>query len=133
MNNCPCGSGINYENCCGIFHSGKQHAHTAEQLMRSRYSAFALKNASYILQTEKLKVANSSFLLEEQLRETTWIKLELLSTRGGLETDNSGEVQFRATYFNSGRMNQMTEHSLFKRINGKWMYTGTKAPADFSS
>ncbi|HEX8865525.1 MAG TPA: SEC-C metal-binding domain-containing protein, partial [Lentzea sp.] len=43
MNNklCPCGTGQSYVDCCGALHSGARTAATAEQLMRSRYSAFA--------------------------------------------------------------------------------------------
>ena len=40
MSNCPCGSGLAYEACCGPIIAGAPAA-TAEALMRSRYSAYA--------------------------------------------------------------------------------------------
>jgi len=47
---CPCGLGDDYESCCGRLHAGMP-APTAESLMRSRYSAFAVGNAGYLLRT----------------------------------------------------------------------------------
>src|SRR2546429_6760422 len=47
---CPCGLGDGYESCCGRLHAGAP-APTAESLMRSRYSAFAVGDAGYLLRT----------------------------------------------------------------------------------
>ena len=47
---CPCGGGA-YRSCCGPLHRGDQRAKTAEQLMRSRYSAFARGEIDYLLAT----------------------------------------------------------------------------------
>jgi uncharacterized protein YchJ len=47
---CPCGYGDEYESCCGRFHAGTP-APTAESLMRSRYSAFAVGDTAYLLRT----------------------------------------------------------------------------------
>ena len=49
--NCPCLSGEQYADCCGRFHAGEAEAPTAEQLMRSRYSAFVVLDAGYLLRT----------------------------------------------------------------------------------
>ena len=48
---CPCGTGLPYDDCCGPLHAGSTAAATAEQLMRSRYSAFAVGDAAYLLAT----------------------------------------------------------------------------------
>ena len=47
---CPCGGGV-YRDCCGPLHRGDQRAQTAEQLMRSRYSAFVREELDYLLVT----------------------------------------------------------------------------------
>ena len=47
---CPCNSGKDYRVCCGLYHEGEV-APTPTALMRSRYSAFALENADYLLAT----------------------------------------------------------------------------------
>ena len=44
MTPCPCGSGTAYGACCGPLHDGAPAA-TAEALMRSRYTAFAVGDA----------------------------------------------------------------------------------------
>ena len=51
QNPCPCG-GFLYSSCCAPLHRGECQAATAEQLMRSRYSAYALGEVEYLLQTQ---------------------------------------------------------------------------------
>ncbi|MGZ4607464.1 MAG: YchJ family protein, partial [Blastococcus sp.] len=46
---CPCGTGLPYDECCGPLHDGTSAAATAEQLMRSRYAAFAVGDTGYLL------------------------------------------------------------------------------------
>ena len=48
---CPCQSNTSYEDCCGRFHAHMQFPETAEQLMRSRYAAYVLKNVPCIVET----------------------------------------------------------------------------------
>ena len=58
---CPCCSGKSYEECCKPYHTGEKHAPTAEALMRSRFSAFAIPNGEYLMETtlpEKRKYHN---------------------------------------------------------------------------
>ena len=43
---CLCGSGIDYQHCCGFYHSGEKIPETAEALMRSRYTAYSLRNGA---------------------------------------------------------------------------------------
>ena len=75
---CPCGLGI-YESCCQPLHQGKRTAQTAEQLMRSRYSAFAKQEINYIQQTTAL--GQQRFLdmpaIAEWSRTNQWLKLEV--------------------------------------------------------
>ena len=47
---CPCGSGDPLDDCCGRYHQGHP-APTAEALMRSRYSAYALGLVDYLRDT----------------------------------------------------------------------------------
>ena len=49
-NACPCGSQQLYRDCCGRYHAGEP-APDAQALMRSRYSAYALGDRDYLLQT----------------------------------------------------------------------------------
>ncbi|MBI2393287.1 MAG: SEC-C domain-containing protein [Deltaproteobacteria bacterium] len=48
---CPCSSGKSYAECCAPFHDRKRHAQEGEELVRSRYSAFALGKVDYLYDT----------------------------------------------------------------------------------
>ena len=48
---CPCGLAATYGDCCGRLHRGQARAATPEQLMRSRFSAYAVHDEPYLLRT----------------------------------------------------------------------------------
>ena len=48
MDICPCGSTRPYADCCGPVISGERRADTAEQVMRSRYSAYVKKELDWL-------------------------------------------------------------------------------------
>ena len=121
MANCYCGSNKILEECCLKFINGKSVPLTAEELMRSRYVAFVLKNKDYLLKTWFHKKALSS----EQLFEDSiqWVSLEILETVKGQATDNSGVVEFKATFEKNGVKTILHERSEFKKESGLWFYT----------
>ncbi|MEV0392250.1 YchJ family protein [Polymorphospora rubra] len=116
---CPCGSGQAYGDCCGRLHRGDTAAATAEQLMRSRFSAFAVGDTAYLLRTWHPTTRPARLTLDPGQR---WTRLEILATdRGGL-FDTTGGVEFRAHYRESGRPGALHEHSRFVREDGQWVY-----------
>jgi SEC-C motif domain protein len=120
-NPCPCHSGKPYADCCQPLHGGHA-APNAERLMRSRYSAYALKLPDYILQTWHSDTRPASLGLED-LNGIKWLRLEVVSHT---QIDNThAEVEFIAT-FQSGkqRKSQLSEHSQFVRMNDRWLYVG---------
>ena len=116
---CPCGSGLPYPECCGRLHGGTGSAATAEQLMRSRYSAFAVGDAAYLLATWHPRTRPPSLDLDRDLR---WTGLDVLTTTGGTLLSHSGTVEFRAHYLVSGRRGVQHENSRFVREDGQWRY-----------
>jgi SEC-C motif domain protein len=120
---CPCGLGDDYDSCCGRFHAGTP-APTAESLMRSRYSAFAVGDAGYLLRTWHPSARPESLTLDPALR---WTRLAVLETHGGGLFDADGTVRFRAVYVQEGRRRVLAETSSFVREEGFWSYLG---PAD---
>jgi hypothetical protein len=74
---CPCGLGDDYALCCGRFHAGAP-VPTAESLMRSRYSAFAIGDAGYLLRTWHPSRRPRTLNLDPALR---WTRLAVLETR----------------------------------------------------
>lgn len=116
---CPCHSGKSYADCCQPLHAG-QAAPDAERLMRSRYSAYALKLPDYILQTWHADTRPAT-LTQEDLSGIKWLKLQVLSHE---QMDaETALVKFIAT-FQAGKQKkeQLTEHSRFKKVGTHWMY-----------
>ncbi|SCE87272.1 SEC-C motif-containing protein [Micromonospora matsumotoense] len=116
---CPCGTGLPYDDCCGPLHRGDGAAPTAEALMRSRFSAFAVGDPGYLLRSWHSRTRPSRLRLDPAQR---WTRLEIVDrTRGGL-LDSTGTVAFRAHYRDAGQPGIVDEHSRFVREDGSWVY-----------
>ncbi|WP_430332519.1 YchJ family protein [Rhodococcus sp. ACT016] len=121
---CPCLSGEQYGQCCGRFHRGDADAPTAEQLMRSRYAAFAVGDADYLLRTWHSSTRPTDLELDPDL---VWRRLDVLQGTGGGLLDDTGTVEFVAHYTDHGQRGSMREHSRFVRENGRWYYVDALA------
>ncbi len=124
MDTCPCGSGRKYADCCGPYISGAKKAPTAEALMRSRYSAYATGAIDFIVDS---CVSNGERDIDvEQTKrwseKSTWLGLKILSTSKGGPADDTGTVEFVATYVMDGLKDQHREKASFKKVNGDWLY-----------
>ncbi|GAA1558995.1 YchJ family protein [Kribbella sancticallisti] len=116
---CPCGSGAPYDQCCGALHQGRAAAATAEQLMRSRYAAFVVGDADYLLRTWATATRPPDLSLDNDLR---WTGLEILATTAGTPFHTEGSVEFRAGFIADGHPGDQYEHSRFVREDGLWVY-----------
>lgn len=121
---CPCGSGDPLPACCGRFHSGSAEAPTAVALMRSRYSAFALGEADYLLRTWHPSTRPARLDLDPEMR---WTGLVIVATEAGGLFDRTGTVEFCAQYRVDGggaerRTGELAERSRFVREGGRWLY-----------
>lgn len=129
---CPCGTGFPLADCCGPLLAGERAAPTAEALMRSRYSAFALKQTAYLVETHDPRTRDQVDVeaTEKWAARTRWLGLEVLATEAGGETDTRGEVEFVARYQEEGgRESEHRERSTFVREGDRWFYEeGTIAP-----
>jgi SEC-C motif domain protein len=116
---CPCGTGLSYGECCEPFLSASAQPPTAERMMRSRYTAYALERPGYLLATWHPSTRPATIALDPTM---TWLGLEILGrTRGGM-LDNVGTVEFRATYRSEGMRMHQRENSSFVRANKTWFY-----------
>lgn len=129
MNNqdlCPCGTRKKYQSCCQIAHNNIQNASTAESLMRSRYSAFVKADIDYLLKSWSFKTRNNSKKFKKDLLEWTisveWIKLDIINIIKGSKSDTTGNVSFKAFYYENGKLECITENSFFEKENGHWVY-----------
>lgn len=132
---CPCGSGRNYNECCEPFIKGAKLPVTAEELMRSRYSAYAKIEIAYIVDTTYKNQRNK--MREEDIRlwaETSQFeKLEIIGTEKGGAQDSDGNVEFIAHYTQKGAKNKHHEIARFKKEDGKWLFEDgdSVAPVQF--
>jgi SEC-C motif-containing protein len=126
---CPCGSGASYDECCGPLHTGVTVASTAEQLMRSRYSAFVLNDDNYLLRT--WHPAKRPDLIELD-RGIEWRRLQIRHTDAGTASDETGTVEFIAHYWDSEdqEYGRHQEISRFVRQKGRWLYVEPVEPVD---
>lgn len=128
---CPCGGG-DYSSCCGPLIAGEQLAATAEQLMRSRYSAFALAARSpqaieHLLRTHRepgQTAAARRKALKASSRTIQWISLVVLDGQNGGPLDQHGTVTFEARWRDRDcREGVLKECSRFGRgESGEWLY-----------
>ena len=115
---CPCGLPATYAACCERFHRGGA-APTAELLMRSRYCAFAVRDADHLLRTWHPSTRPARLVLDPAER---WLGLTILRTDLGGLLDLTGTVEFRAAYASGARPGATQEHSAFVRSDGLWVY-----------
>lgn len=118
---CPCGSGKNFENCCGPYLAGDATPPTAEATMRSRYVAYTIKDNDYLLKTwhESTRPQDELPAADDNV---TWTGLQILATQDGLEHDHQGVVEFRAKCRVNDSASGLDEASDFVKENGQWYY-----------
>lgn len=110
--NCPCQSQRRYDECCGKFHNNSELAETAEQLMRSRYSAFVMELSDYLLATWHPSKRPAALSFNEQPKQK-WLGLQI--KRFELVDENNAIVEFVARYTVNGRAHRLHEVSRFIR------------------
>ena len=117
---CPCGTGLTHGECCGRLHGGSVAAGTAEQLMRSRYSAFVVGDAG--VPAGHLAPGHPAAGPSSWTGTTRWLGLDVLAVEGGGLLAAEGTVEFRASYRAGGRRGAQHERSRFTRLDGRWHY-----------
>ncbi len=115
---CPCGTALPYEECCGPLHRGGA-APTALALMRSRFSAFALGLERYLLDSWDPSTRPDTVDLDG---EVEWRRLQIVDTALGGPWDETGVVEYRASFREAGRPGLLQERSRFVRVEGRWLY-----------
>ena len=119
---CPCGVG-EYIHCCQPLHRGERCAETAEQLMRSRYSAFAKHEIDYIERTTALgqQTALDMSAIAAWSKANQWLKLEIVNCNEKLDKTHAF-VEFKAHYHDGKNTEIHHELSHFVKHEGQWYF-----------
>ena len=122
---CPCTSGNSFGACCGPFLEKGAFPGTSLQLMRSRYSAYALVRSAYLVDTvvRSRQADHPIGSLTSFSQSADWRRLDILDTDAGGEGDERGVVEFQAWYLQGGKLECIRERSLFFREEGRWKYS----------
>ena len=125
---CPCKSKREYRDCCRRFHRKTRVPETAEELMRSRYSAYFFRLVDYLVETTHPDTREKSLraALAKTIHQPTWRLLTIESTSKGGKEDKTGKVEFTAEYFIDGEHQELHEISRFRRYKGAWKYLDGK-------
>ena len=117
---CPCTELRPYEQCCARWHAGplRLQAPDAEQLMRSRYSAYVLGLGDYLLETWHPRTRPAR--IEPDPPGLTWLGLDV--RRYTPIDDTRATVEFVARSKLAGRAMRLHEISRFVRVDGRWLY-----------
>ena len=124
---CPCGTSLSYAACCRRFVVDGELAPTAEALMRSRYTAYAMGSGDHLFRTWHPRTRPADIEPDPAL---TWIGLDVVDVVDGAADDTGGIVEFRAHWRSGdGRSRQsgtLHERSTFARRGGRWVYRGAE-------
>jgi SEC-C motif domain protein len=126
--NCPCGSKLSFEECCEPFLSRAVKPSTATQLMRARYTAYAMGTVEYLYETSGPKVrkefdADSSRKWAESAK---WNGIDIVEEIEGTACDERGSVEFIAHYTVNETDFNHHERAEFRKINGDWFFIDGK-------
>lgn len=115
---CPCGSGRPLAQCCEPLMHSRIPAQSAEQLMRSRYTAYCLRHEDWLRASwhPSTRPAPGTSLADPAIK---WLGLQIHDHQPGL---HESHVCFTATCKISGRLQRMNENSRFVLENGLWLY-----------
>jgi SEC-C motif-containing protein len=124
---CPCGSGVQFADCCEQIINGQRESQTAEELMRARYAAFATGAIDFIVASTHSRTRPEIDIqdIREWSQTSTWRGLEIIDTKN--VDDDQAYVSFEAQFTQAGKDLSHKEKALFERELGNWRFlTGTE-------
>jgi SEC-C motif-containing protein len=125
--NCYCGSSLPFEQCCQPYIKKDKQPQTPEQLMRSRFSAYACKAHQYIVDTyaqekrDKLDINE----IKQSSKGCHWFALIIHNSddvSSSTAVNNKYFVEFSAFYIINDTLCEMREKSSFVLEDAKWRY-----------
>ncbi len=122
LSKCPCGSGRSYAECCEGLHSGTRQAETPLDLLRGRYTAYALLNGDYIKASWHPDYCPN---MPARLMVADYKKIKLTGLIVIREeiTGDRGVVEYQARLRIGARFDCIHEIANYVKTEGKWYYT----------
>jgi SEC-C motif domain protein len=121
---CPCGSLIDFEQCCRPFHRGKKNPPTAQALMRARYSAYVSGELEFIRYSHHSQTRKEMNIDDARAwsEESNWLGLAILNCEQGGVDDETGSVEFIANYEINHKKQRHHEVAHFRKEDGVWYF-----------
>lgn len=130
---CPCGSGKKFGDCCQQILVGSRRAANAEELMRARFTAHVIHDFRFLHESYR-PTAGKPFVEDEGEPTVTWTKLVVHGHELGSDADKAF-VDFSAYGTEANVEKVLHEKAEFVRINGTWLYNreARLGPAPYKS
>lgn len=114
---CICGNEKDFSECCEPVILKQKQPQSAEELMRSRYSAYVKADGEYLVYStlKENQFVEDVALIEEFSNSVEWLKLDILKTTPSI-------VEFKAYYRDQNGIQVLHEKSNFVQDNGIWKY-----------
>ncbi len=121
---CPCASGKTFGECCGPVLGGERKAETAVELMRARYTAYAVGDVKFLYASSgpEVRAEFDEKTTRDWSSSAQWQGLTVVETEKGGKKDEEGFVSFVAHYSANGQQCEHRERSYFKKIDGEWRF-----------
>ena len=121
---CPCGSGNTYAACCEPVVTGARQATTAAELMRARYTAYTRAEMGFLEASlhPDARADHDPENAREWAENSEWHGLEIIGSEAGGPGDETGRVEFSASYTYDGETQRYHEIAEFERIEGVWYF-----------
>ncbi|NQY86152.1 MAG: SecC motif-containing protein [Colwellia sp.] len=112
---CFCGSNFDFSCCCQPYINKELAVQTAEQLMRSRFSAYAIGNAQYIYDTyaKSSQAEQSVEDIGDWSKSCVWIALVIHPLANSVNNATEQLVEFSAFYITNNTLYELREKSRF--------------------
>ncbi len=116
MRPCPCNPAKQFKECCEPFLNGKKTPQSPQELMQSRFSAYATQQEQYLLDTWHPSTRPQSV---DMSQSPMWLALQVIKTSS---QGNYGVVEFKARYRQGNEIEMLHETSRFIKEDGHWLY-----------
>lgn len=117
---CPCGSKMNYSDCCGRQIDNNEQAATCAELARARFSAHARKDIAFLKKiTHPDATDNDWDEYQHNLEQLKWVKFAITDMR---ETPEQAEIECQSYIRQNQYVHRIKELVTYRKTSGQWYF-----------